>query len=112
MYFVKICLRWRGCVDVILFESFPVPDMVGAVTTEAGLYTKPISLDPFDTAIVIEREKAERVVQIFRWVVGWAGQVRVLKPTALRKLVVEAHQRAIAANLKKSDQSAADCPQG
>jgi len=36
--------------------------------------------------------------EILRWVVGWAGRVRVVKPTELRNLVVEHHRQAIAMN--------------
>ena len=36
--------------------------------------------------------------EIFRWVVGWAGRVRVVKPTELRDRVVEQHRKAVALN--------------
>ncbi len=36
--------------------------------------------------------------EIVRWIVGWAGRVKVVKPEALRKKVVEQHKQAIAAN--------------
>lgn len=40
--------------------------------------------------------------EILRWVVGWAGRVRVVKPSELRTLVVEQHQKAIAINQQTS----------
>lgn len=36
--------------------------------------------------------------EVFRWVVGWAGRVRVVKPVELRDLVVEHHRKAVALN--------------
>lgn len=36
--------------------------------------------------------------EILRWVIGWAGRVRVVKPVELRDLVVEHHRRAIVIN--------------
>src|SRR5205823_5972530 len=36
--------------------------------------------------------------EIVRWVVGWAGRVRVVKPDELRTLAVEHHRRAIKVN--------------
>lgn len=36
--------------------------------------------------------------EILRWVVGWAGRVRVVKPAELRDLVVDHHRNAIARN--------------
>ena len=36
--------------------------------------------------------------EILRWVVGWAGRVRVVKPTELRALVLDQHRKAIAKN--------------
>lgn len=39
--------------------------------------------------------------EILRWVVGWAGRVRVVHPVELRDLVVEHHQKAIAMNREK-----------
>ncbi len=40
--------------------------------------------------------------EILRWVVGWAGRVRVVKPEELRTLVVEHHRNAIAVNQGES----------
>ena len=48
--------------------------------------------------------------EIVRWVVGWAGRVRVVKPAELRDLVIEHHLQAIAQNREKTDPSAAGCP--
>jgi predicted DNA-binding transcriptional regulator YafY len=36
--------------------------------------------------------------EILRWVLGWAGRVKVIEPPELRQLVVEQHQKAIAIN--------------
>jgi len=36
--------------------------------------------------------------EIVRWVLGWAGKVRVLEPAELRDRVVEQHRRAISMN--------------
>ena len=36
--------------------------------------------------------------EILRWVVGWAGRVRVIKPAELRDLVVEQHRKAVTMN--------------
>lgn len=36
--------------------------------------------------------------EIVRWVVGWAGRVRVVKPDQLRILVVEQHRQALSRN--------------
>jgi predicted DNA-binding transcriptional regulator YafY len=36
--------------------------------------------------------------EILRWVVGWAGRVRVVKPVELRDLVIDHHRKAIARN--------------
>lgn len=36
--------------------------------------------------------------EIVRWVVGWAGRVRVIKPVELRALVIEQHRKAIETN--------------
>ena len=36
--------------------------------------------------------------EILRWVVGWAGRVRVVKPVELRHHVTEQHRKAIAKN--------------
>lgn len=41
--------------------------------------------------------------EIVRWVVGWAGRVRVVKPAELRALVIDHHRKAIAANSQESD---------
>jgi predicted DNA-binding transcriptional regulator YafY len=41
---------------------------------------------------------ADGLNEILRWVVGWAGRVRVVKPTELRNLVVGHHRKAIAVN--------------
>lgn len=40
--------------------------------------------------------------EILRWVVGWAGRVRVIKPAELRDLVVEHHRKAIAVNREEN----------
>ncbi len=40
--------------------------------------------------------------EILRWVVGWAGRVRVVKPAELRDLVVERHREAVALNRHES----------
>lgn len=39
--------------------------------------------------------------EILRWIVGWAGRVRVENPPELRDLVVDHHRKAIAMNLTK-----------
>jgi len=36
--------------------------------------------------------------EIVRWIVGWAGRVKVVGPGALRKMVVDQHKKAIAIN--------------
>jgi len=36
--------------------------------------------------------------EILRWVLGWAGRVRVVKPAELRELVVEHHRNAVVRN--------------
>lgn len=36
--------------------------------------------------------------EILRWVVGWAGRVRVVKPAELRDLVIDHHRKAVAMN--------------
>lgn len=36
--------------------------------------------------------------EVLRWVIGWAGRVRVVKPVELRNLVVEHHRKAITMN--------------
>jgi predicted DNA-binding transcriptional regulator YafY len=36
--------------------------------------------------------------EIVRWIVGWAGRVKVIGPEALRKMVVDLHKKAIATN--------------
>ncbi len=36
--------------------------------------------------------------EIVRWIVGWAGRVKVIAPADLRKKVVDQHRRAIEAN--------------
>lgn len=36
--------------------------------------------------------------EILRWVLGWAGRVRVVKPAELRDLVIDHHQKAIDRN--------------
>jgi predicted DNA-binding transcriptional regulator YafY len=36
--------------------------------------------------------------EIVRWIVGWAGRVKVIGPEALRKMVVDQHKKAIAIN--------------
>jgi predicted DNA-binding transcriptional regulator YafY len=36
--------------------------------------------------------------EIVRWIVGWAGRVKVIAPAELRQKVVELHRKAIAAN--------------
>lgn len=41
--------------------------------------------------------------EIVRWVVGWAGRVRVVKPYELRALVIDRHRKAIEANSQESD---------
>lgn len=40
--------------------------------------------------------------EVVRWVVGWAGRVRVVKPAELRDLVVEHHKKAIAVNREEN----------
>lgn len=39
--------------------------------------------------------------EVLRWVVGWAGRVRVVRPAELRDLVVEHHRKAVAMNREK-----------
>ena len=36
--------------------------------------------------------------EVLRWVVGWAGRVRVVQPAELRDLVLEQHRKAVARN--------------
>jgi predicted DNA-binding transcriptional regulator YafY len=36
--------------------------------------------------------------EIVRWIVGWAGQVKVQSPEELRRLVVEKHRKAMEVN--------------
>ena len=36
--------------------------------------------------------------EIVRWVVGWAGRVKVLAPKELRDNVIDQHRKAIAIN--------------
>jgi predicted DNA-binding transcriptional regulator YafY len=36
--------------------------------------------------------------EIVRWVLGWAGRVKVIQPTELRKLVLDQHRQAIQIN--------------
>ncbi len=40
--------------------------------------------------------------EMLRWVVGWAGRVRVVKPTELRDLVVDHHRKAVILNQHES----------
>jgi predicted DNA-binding transcriptional regulator YafY len=39
--------------------------------------------------------------EIVRWIVGWAGQVAVVRPDELRELVVDRHRKALAVNRAK-----------
>lgn len=36
--------------------------------------------------------------EIVRWVLGWAGRVKVIQPHELRKLVIDQHRQAIQIN--------------
>jgi predicted DNA-binding transcriptional regulator YafY len=40
--------------------------------------------------------------EVVRWVVGWAGRVRVVKPAELRDLVIDHHKKAIAVNREEN----------
>jgi predicted DNA-binding transcriptional regulator YafY len=42
--------------------------------------------------------RVDGLSEVVRWVVGWAGRVRVVAPAELRGLVLDHHRRAIAAN--------------
>jgi predicted DNA-binding transcriptional regulator YafY len=42
--------------------------------------------------------RVDGLEEIVRWIVGWAGRVKVIGPEALRKMVVDQHKKAIAIN--------------
>lgn len=42
--------------------------------------------------------RVDGLTEIVRWVLGWAGRVRVVRPVELRELVLDHHRRAVAAN--------------
>jgi len=56
------------------------------------------------------RFRVDGLNEILRWVVGWAGRVRVLKPEELRHFVTEQHRKAIAMNEGVTEPGAAGCP--
>lgn len=48
--------------------------------------------------------------EVLRWVIGWAGRVRIVEPAELRDLVVEHHRKAVAMNGGKTEPGEAGCP--
>jgi len=71
-------------------------DATASVLEHAWHHTQEVERHP-DGEVTL-RFRVDGLNEILRWVIGWAGRVRVLKPVELRDRVVDHHRKAIAMN--------------
>lgn len=71
-------------------------DAADAVLEHVWHHTQTVEHHP-DGEVTL-RFTVDGLNEILRWVVGWAGRVRVVKPTELPELVFDQHRKALARN--------------
>jgi predicted DNA-binding transcriptional regulator YafY len=94
-YFGNAWSVYRGEVsyDVELLFS---PDASTVVQETIWHHTQQSRSEPDGSVTLTFR--IDGLNEIVRWVLGWAGRVRVVRPVELRDLVLDHHRRAIASN--------------
>lgn len=94
-YFANAWSVYRGEVsyDVELLFS---PD-AAAVVQETTWHHTQQSRPELDGSVTLTF-RVDGLNEIVRWVLGWAGRVRVVRPVELRDLVINQHRQAIATN--------------
>jgi predicted DNA-binding transcriptional regulator YafY len=94
-YFGNAWAVYRGdrSYDVELRFS---PEAAGPVVETTWHHTQTVARHPDGSATLTFT--VDGLNEIVRWVVGYAGDVRVVRPAELRDLVVERHRRAVAVN--------------
>ena len=94
-YFGDAWAVYRGeqAYDVeLLFTS----DAADIVTETKWHHTQKVKRQKDGTAILTLR--VDGLNELVRWVLGWAGRVKVFRPQELRDLVIEKHREAIEVN--------------
>ena len=71
-------------------------EAAGIVTETKWHHTQKVKRHKGGTATLSFR--VDGLNEIVRWVLGWAGRVRVIRPNELRKLVIDQHRQAIEVN--------------
>lgn len=94
-YFGNAWAVYRGeqTYDIELLFTAEAADIV---TETQWHHTQTVNRHKDGTATLSFR--VDGLNEIVRWVVGWAGRVKVIQPDELRELVVDQHRRAIERN--------------
>lgn len=106
-YFANAWAVYRGSTACAIELRFTA-DATDAVLEHVWHHTQ--RMERHDDGEVTLRFTVDGLNEIFRWVVGWAGRVRVVKPAELRDLVVEHHRKAIVTNERETEPGAAGGP--
>lgn len=94
-YFGNAWSVYRGAVTHDIELRFS-PDAADAVLETTWHHTQQSRREADNSVTLTFR--VDGLNEVVRWVLGWAGRVRVVGPAELRELVLDHHRRAVAAN--------------